>query len=381
MLKRRNLWTSLLAFLLSFSLMACGSEEVTTSEDTSQIVETTEETETTTSDESIESGEATGNTIEFIDDVGRTVEIPENIERVLGTGSTSQAVLYTLVPEKMVGWNSAPNADELEYLPDEAAKMEEVGSLFGGGEQISLEEVVALDPDVIIDIGEQKPNIEEDLNQLQENTGTPVIFFDGMIEDMPVLYEKFWELFDIDTSEQVAYITETLDFADENRTAIQENPREYYLGSGDDGYRTAPQDSFQTETADFIGMTNIFQVDDESDLGWQEISPEQVMEWNPEVVLFHTYSGFEDRNEVPWNAIEASERGQIYEIPDAPFNWMTGSVNRILGIKWLGNLVYPEIYDMDMIEEAQGFYELFYHYNLSEEEARELMGHSTFLEE
>ena len=54
------------------------------------------------------------------------------------------------------------------------------------------------------------------------------------------------------------------------------------------------------------------------------------------------------------------------------------AVNRIIGIRWLGNLLYPDLYDEDMIEEAKTFYQLFWHYDLSDEEARALMAHSTY---
>ena len=39
------------------------------------------------------------------------------------------------------------------------------------------------------------------------------------------------------------------------------------------------------------------------------------------------------------------------------------SVNRVLGIWWLGNLLYPELYDYDMVQVAQEYYRLFWHYD------------------
>lgn len=49
----------------------------------------------------------------------------------------------------------------------------------------------------------------------------------------------------------------------------------------------------------------------------------------------------------------------------------------MLGIYWLGNLLYPELYDYDMVEKAQEFYRLFWHYELSAEEAEQLLARST----
>ena len=55
------------------------------------------------------------------------------------------------------------------------------------------------------------------------------------------------------------------------------------------------------------------------------------------------------------------------------------SVNMILGVWWLGQLIYPEVYnDYDMVDIAQEYYDLFWHYDLSEEEAEEMLAGSYF---
>ena len=37
------------------------------------------------------------------------------------------------------------------------------------------------------------------------------------------------------------------------------------------------------------------------------------------------------------------------------------SVNRMIGIQWLGQLVYPEKFKLDIQKSVEEFYELFYH--------------------
>ena len=49
----------------------------------------------------------------------------------------------------------------------------------------------------------------------------------------------------------------------------------------------------------------------------------------------------------------------------------------ILGVWWAGNILYPEIYDYDMVEVAQRIYRLFWNYELTEEEARLMLAAST----
>lgn len=49
----------------------------------------------------------------------------------------------------------------------------------------------------------------------------------------------------------------------------------------------------------------------------------------------------------------------------------------MLGVWWLGNLLYPELYDYDMVSVAQAFYKTFWHYDLSETEAQQMLARST----
>ena len=76
-----------------------------------------------------------------------------------------------------------------------------------------------------------------------------------------------------------------------------------------------------------------------------------------------------------WKELKAVKEGKVYEIPCVPFNWFDRppSVNRIIGLKWLGYTLYPDIYDYDLIQEVKEFYSLFYHFDLSDEEANDLL--------
>ena len=53
------------------------------------------------------------------------------------------------------------------------------------------------------------------------------------------------------------------------------------------------------------------------------------------------------------------------------------SVNRVLGVWWLGNLLYPQLYDYDMTAVAQEYCRLFWHYDLTAEEAERMLSRST----
>ena len=58
-----------------------------------------------------------------------------------------------------------------------------------------------------------------------------------------------------------------------------------------------------------------------------------------------------------------------------PYNWLSNppSFNMILGIWWLGNLLYPQYYDYDMTAKAQEIYQLFWNCTLSDEDAAAIL--------
>jgi iron complex transport system substrate-binding protein len=48
-------------------------------------------------------------------------------------------------------------------------------------------------------------------------------------------------------------------------------------------------------------------------------------------------------------------------------------VNRIIGIKWLAKMFYPDLFPYDMRAEAQHFYETFYQVKLTDAQLDEIL--------
>jgi iron complex transport system substrate-binding protein len=76
-----------------------------------------------------------------------------------------------------------------------------------------------------------------------------------------------------------------------------------------------------------------------------------------------------------WQLVTAVRNREVYEAPQYPFSWLDRppSVNRIIGIKWMANLFYPEIFRYDMRQETLRFYETFYHVRLTEAQLDQLL--------
>jgi iron complex transport system substrate-binding protein len=108
----------------------------------------------------------------------------------------------------------------------------------------------------------------------------------------------------------------------------------------------------------------------------EKISMEQLLLYDPEVILVKEKTFFAGMSTDPrWQNIRAVKSGRVYLIPHVPFNWFDRppSFMRLLGIKWLLNVLHPDRYHIDMVEEARAFYHLFLGVDLSEKDAQEIL--------
>ena len=48
----------------------------------------------------------------------------------------------------------------------------------------------------------------------------------------------------------------------------------------------------------------------------------------------------------------------------------------MLGVRWLGNLLYPEVFNYDIQQEVKDFFSLFYRYDLTDEEVQTMLAKS-----
>ena len=121
-------------------------------------------------------------TVVFTDDAGREVELPAQIERLVPSGPLAQMVLYALAPDLFVGMASDWNADDnLGIIDPDFLALPYFGQLYGSAD-LNVEQLALADPQVVVDIGEDKPTSTEDMDTLQAQTGVPSVFISATLE-------------------------------------------------------------------------------------------------------------------------------------------------------------------------------------------------------
>ena len=391
MKKRKNIWLGLsLAAVMMMGLGGCAKGSGNAGETQQTAVETTaaatadttatdsRETDKADSAAGVKAAQAEGTRI-ITDSAGREVEIPSEITKIAPSGPLAQIVLYTVSPDKLAGL-AADFSDEAKlYIDEKYWGLPKFGQFYGKNASLNMEALIAEAPDVIIDIGEAKKTVKEDMDALQEQLNIPVIFVEATLPTMADAYEMLGDI--TGEKEQAGkladYCRAEIGKADRNAAAIADADRKsVYFGLGDDGLHTNAKGSIHADVIDRIGAVNAADVEAVSSGGGSEVSFEQVLLWNPDLIIVDSQKLYDTLTADPmWQELDAVKNGKIFKIPTAPYSYMSSppSVNRMIGIGWLGSLVYPEIYTSDIREEVKNFYQLFYHIDVTDEKLEAIL--------
>lgn len=313
-------------------------------------------------------------TQEFTDSTGRTVTVPAEITKIAISGPLSQVYILPLAGDMLVGVSNAYAVDAADYLPSYIFEKTEIGQLYGGKGEMDLEALLSAAPDIVIDIGEPKETTAEDLTALTEQTGIPFIHIDATVATAPEAYRILGKLLNRETkAEDLANWCETT-FADMTAMMKQvdaDNARKSLLYClGDKGINVIAEGSFHAETVNM--MSNNLAVLEEvvSSGAGNEVDMEQILLWDPDVIIFAPDSCYETIADEPqWQTIRAVSNGNYYKTPYGPYGWLSSppAVQRYLGMLWLGQLLYPEYVQYDMQEKITEYYKLFYDCTLTPE--------------
>ncbi len=316
--------------------------------------------------------------VPFTDSLGRTAELPEKIEKVSPSGNLAQLVLYSIDPGKIAGWSSRLSGSAAEYFVQDVVNLPVFGTFYGKKADLNKEALMSAAPDAVIDMGEIKGSEEEmvnDLDRLQNDILIPVIFIEAYLDNTPEVYRTMGKLLgDEEKCEALAvYAEEALAMAAEAAGKI-DDPVTVYYSSSDDGLEAIAEGNFHGEVIEKIGAKNV--VPASFGASNSRISMEQLYIWDPDVILLSSPEAYEEAvSGGLWSTLRAVEEGRVYLIPTEPYSFLDSppATNRIIGIYWLGNLLYPELYPVDIKEKTMEFYDLYYSHPLTEDEAESVL--------
>jgi len=297
------------------------------------------------------------------DATGRSLSVPAKVARVFPAGPPAAILLYTLAPELLLGWPRANRPEECAYMLPDVCARPEVGRLTGRGNTANLEGVIALKPDLILDVGSTSATFVSLAERVQQQTGIPYALLDGRFDAAAQTYRKLGELTGrtADADRLARYASESIKaIADRIAAIAPANRTRVYYARGPRGLVTGLGGSINVETIEMLARN----VAGASKGGLANVSIEQVLLWDPDVIVTIDQDFAAGvRADPAWAAVKAVRDGRVHLSPKMPFGWVDfpPSVNRLIGLWWLAKILYPDRFPENIRVLTRDFYAMFYH--------------------
>ncbi|MGH7048373.1 MAG: ABC transporter substrate-binding protein [Stellaceae bacterium] len=313
----------------------------------------------------------------FVDSAGRRVNVPEQVERIMPAGPASAVFVYVLVPDKLIGWTQPLSRARRTLLPAKYARLPVIGQLGGAVPTASAADVARLHPDLIIGYGVPSPPTVALADRIQRQTGVPYILLDDSIQLMPELLTQVGTLVGAG-DHRLAVASYAYHAIEALRgqlliSSSTDRPRVYY-GRGSDGLETSSPGSPVVSDIEQAGAINVA-----AGFGHDRIvriTPAQLFAWNPQIIIAQEPSFYRALLHDPrWRGLAAVRSKRVYLAPANPFGWIDDppGINRSIGLYWLSNVFYPDLYQEDLRTNAREFYQLYYGVQLTDRQIEALI--------
>ncbi|MFW6142415.1 MAG: ABC transporter substrate-binding protein [Candidatus Saliniplasma sp.] len=327
----------------------------------------------------IESEDNNVETVTVTDMAGRDVEIPENVEKVVGVGSGCVRLLvYMDAVDHIVGVEEYEKGDPMgrpyALANPELSDLPSIGPIHGG----DMELIVDQEPDIIF-----RASSAEEAEVYEERTGIPAI--DLRIGDLGKNREEFYSSLQLigevlnkeDRAEEIIdYIDSTIHKLRDRTTNIilEEQPEVYVGGVLHRGAHDLRSTYGNYAPFEFANAKNVAE---ELETDHAMVDEEQIIGWDPDIVFVDMGSytrGTIDLDNSDYLEIKAFQNGDVYGI--LPYNWHHINYGTVLASSFfVGSVIYPEQFeDIDPEEKADDIYETLVGESVYEYMKRDLRG-------
>ncbi len=320
-------------------------------------------------------------THKVIDHAGREVEVPNKIERVV-VGSfypmPSVIAAYLGSAEKIIGIHPFSMAAAKNGLLGELyPEILNASTEFIQGDEVNVEEVLKLKPDVVIGVG------EEEADALTK-AGIPAVvvsasswkwdLLDTYVNWIDLLDQVFGE-YEIGKKVQ-EYSKQTLDDITSVVSEIKDEDRVrvlFLFRYNENVMVASGRNFFGQKWCDMVGAVNVAEKEDGAAI---QISMEQVYEWNPDVIIITNFTGAQPEDLYSnaiggdnWSTVAAVQNKRVYKMPLGFYRSYTPGTDTPVTLQWLAKTVYPELFkDVDLNKVTKDYLKDFFGIELSDKQ-------------
>ena len=311
----------------------------------------------------------------IVDAVGRNVTIKKNVTRIVTLPVPSAATVTAIDG----GGNSLVGMHELSMkaikegiLGEMYPELLNVSVVLGGYHEPNIEQLVQLEPDVVI-----QWTWETDSIAAMEALSIPVVTID--YGDQPKGEECIRITGEMlgkeDIAEEMIRVHHEVIAEIFSKTAqIADRPRATYMWSVEP-LSCAHAKNYNQFYIDLTGAINVAEK-----IPARGVNMEQIYVWDPEFIYISNFCPtwpMELLNNTiegqDWSYVSAVKNGNVYKVPLGGYRWDPPNHESPLMWKWMANIHHPDVFQYDIRNEIKQYYLSFYDYEVSEEQISEIL--------
>jgi iron complex transport system substrate-binding protein len=308
----------------------------------------------------------------LVDDAKRDVQLPPRVSRVFAAGAPAEVLLYTLVPQMLVGRNRIPEGDALEFFPPAYRTPVFIKQLPEVDNPAADAELLALKPDVYVDYGTVQDDYIAAVDAVQRRTRVPGMILDGALTRIPDVYRRVGVALGVSArGERLAGATERI--LTKYRGTL--SATRVYLACSADGFVPCLEDDSAGEQLKLLGGVNV--AGTRATAPRRPLTIDEIKAMSPQAIVVAAGAGAATRlraNPV-WQSLAAVSAGRVYSYPSLPYGWgpRPPSVNRLPGVVWLAYVARGRAFDAEFDADIRAIFRDFYHLELSDPQLRTLV--------
>jgi iron complex transport system substrate-binding protein len=297
------------------------------------------------------------------DQAGRTVTIKAPAQRIVsGYYISTSACIALGLSDKLVGIEARTETRPIYALAKpELLDLPSVGT----ARDFNIEACITLNPDLVI-----LPFRLRDVAETLDEMGISVIIvnpesFDKMLEMIKLIGEATGA--NTRSEQLIEWIKTGQSFISKHTITLLHQPSIYFAAVSS-YLMTAPNDMFQAELITIAGGLNASA--DISGNGWTEISYEQLLVKNPDIIVIASEASYtidDILNDPILSELNAVQNNLVFHVPSFIEAWDSPVPASIFGIKWLFEIIllyndisFDELTNMIPELDFERFYYEFY---------------------
>jgi iron complex transport system substrate-binding protein len=299
------------------------------------------------------------------DQLGREVTLPVHPERIAALHHFGGKIVYALNRQHLLVEKSIYGMEAKALAATDPAFAALPGLIQGHG--YNIEGLVSLAPQVIFSYASMD---RSELAQF-ENAGIPVVAVKG--ETFEESFEAVRLVADVlgcpDAGQ--TYITACQGLLDQVAARLEnevDTPVPVLFAGPRSVYSVATGNMLQTEILARSGARNVAQ---ELHGFWADVSPEQIAQWNPEVIFLGSYLDVYGKDSIftlpQFQTVTAIKNRRVYTFPSNIGWWDYPAPHCVLGVVWTAQTLYPHLFeDLDLTQVVNDFYQRFMGYSFED---------------